>query len=293
MTREPHNNPPSPFQTCRSSESERLPALPPEAKQETERRPGQRRRGVLEVQATHERLHVVCQEVQGGVHADAPWQGQQVGAARGRTFPNTQFTWSWPPPVGRQRYCSHSSLPEALWTVFFCSCLSIFRPDVQFEAHSQPVVGLFLCFRAISVLLGEKWKKMRSEERRVFTVQAKALADEQKRLNPDCWKRKRTSSVRRRPRHIWSASQHLWWRERWCQVPTNVENPGHTHTHSHFALVLFLHAVDSSVSSRVVREIRNADKRREAASLACRRPRARARARSDVTSGSAYSPASR
>ncbi|XP_015233937.1 PREDICTED: HMG box-containing protein 1-like isoform X1 [Cyprinodon variegatus] len=48
--------------------------------------------------------------------------------------------------------------------------------------------------RAISVLLGEQWKKMRSEERRVFTLQAKALADEQKRLNPDCWKRKRTNS---------------------------------------------------------------------------------------------------
>ncbi|XP_019747438.1 HMG box-containing protein 1-like isoform X3 [Hippocampus comes] len=46
--------------------------------------------------------------------------------------------------------------------------------------------------RAISVLLGERWKKMRSEERRVFTLQAKELADEQKRLNPDCWKRKRT-----------------------------------------------------------------------------------------------------
>ncbi|XP_062299692.1 HMG box-containing protein 1-like isoform X1 [Scomber scombrus] len=50
--------------------------------------------------------------------------------------------------------------------------------------------------RAISVLLGERWKKMRNEERRAFTVEAKALADEQKRLNPDCWKRKRTSSVR-------------------------------------------------------------------------------------------------
>uniref|UniRef100_A0A669EL68 HMG box-containing protein 1 n=1 Tax=Oreochromis niloticus TaxID=8128 RepID=A0A669EL68_ORENI len=49
--------------------------------------------------------------------------------------------------------------------------------------------------RAISVLLGERWKKMRSEERRVFTLQAKALADEQKRLNPDCWKRKRTNSL--------------------------------------------------------------------------------------------------
>nr|XP_061809533.1 HMG box-containing protein 1-like [Nerophis lumbriciformis] len=46
--------------------------------------------------------------------------------------------------------------------------------------------------RAISVLLGERWKKMRSEERRMFTLQAKALADEQKRLDPDCWKRKRT-----------------------------------------------------------------------------------------------------
>ncbi|XP_078138301.1 HMG box-containing protein 1-like isoform X1 [Centroberyx gerrardi] len=48
--------------------------------------------------------------------------------------------------------------------------------------------------RAISVLLGERWKKMRGEERRAFTLQAKALADEQKRLNPDCWKRKRTNS---------------------------------------------------------------------------------------------------
>ncbi|KAA8579958.1 hypothetical protein FQN60_005493, partial [Etheostoma spectabile] len=48
--------------------------------------------------------------------------------------------------------------------------------------------------RAISVLLGEQWKKMRSEERRTFTIEAKALADEQKRLNPDCWKRRRTNS---------------------------------------------------------------------------------------------------
>ncbi|XP_036813489.1 HMG box-containing protein 1 isoform X2 [Oncorhynchus mykiss] len=48
--------------------------------------------------------------------------------------------------------------------------------------------------RAISVILGEKWKKMRGEERRMYTMEAKALADEQKRLNPDCWKRKRTNS---------------------------------------------------------------------------------------------------
>ena len=50
--------------------------------------------------------------------------------------------------------------------------------------------------RAISVILGDKWKKMKSEERRMYTLEAKVLAEEQKRLNPDCWKRKRTNSVR-------------------------------------------------------------------------------------------------
>ncbi len=49
--------------------------------------------------------------------------------------------------------------------------------------------------RAISVILGDKWKKMKNEERRMYTMEAKALAEEQKRLNPDCWKRKRTNSV--------------------------------------------------------------------------------------------------
>ncbi|XP_053319176.1 HMG box-containing protein 1 isoform X2 [Spea bombifrons] len=48
--------------------------------------------------------------------------------------------------------------------------------------------------RAISVILGDRWKKMKNEERRMYTIEAKALAEEQKRLNPDCWKRKRTNS---------------------------------------------------------------------------------------------------
>nr|XP_060634361.1 HMG box-containing protein 1 isoform X2 [Anolis sagrei ordinatus] len=48
--------------------------------------------------------------------------------------------------------------------------------------------------RAISVILGDRWKKMKNEERRIYTLEAKALAEEQKRLNPDCWKRKRTNS---------------------------------------------------------------------------------------------------
>lgn len=52
-----------------------------------------------------------------------------------------------------------------------------------------------LSCRAISVILGDRWKKMKNEERRMYTLEAKALAEEQKRLNPDCWKRKRTNSV--------------------------------------------------------------------------------------------------
>lgn len=65
---------------------------------------------------------------------------------------------------------------------------------IQLQTNCPSLLHVFIP-RAISVLLGERWKKMRSEERRVFTVQAKALADEQKRINPDCWKRKRTNSV--------------------------------------------------------------------------------------------------
>lgn len=60
------------------------------------------------------------------------------------------------------------------------------------------LLTLTLNSRAISVILGDKWKKMKNEERRMYTMEAKALAEEQKRLNPDCWKRKRTNSVRRK-----------------------------------------------------------------------------------------------
>ncbi|XP_058967982.2 HMG box-containing protein 1-like isoform X1 [Pocillopora verrucosa] len=47
--------------------------------------------------------------------------------------------------------------------------------------------------RAISVILGDKWKAMKQEDRKEYVLQAKLLADEHKRVNPDCWKRKRTS----------------------------------------------------------------------------------------------------
>ena len=47
-------------------------------------------------------------------------------------------------------------------------------------------------FRAISVLLGEAWKSLSLEEREQYSQRAKVMADEQKKIFPDCWKRKRT-----------------------------------------------------------------------------------------------------
>ncbi|XP_040574727.1 uncharacterized protein [Lepeophtheirus salmonis] len=46
--------------------------------------------------------------------------------------------------------------------------------------------------RAISVLLGEAWKSLPQTDRESYSSRAKVLADEQKKIYPDCWKRKRT-----------------------------------------------------------------------------------------------------
>ena len=46
---------------------------------------------------------------------------------------------------------------------------------------------------AISVLLGEAWKALPVEERESYSTRAKVMADEQKKIHPDCWKRKKTT----------------------------------------------------------------------------------------------------
>ena len=42
------------------------------------------------------------------------------------------------------------------------------------------------------MLLGEAWKSLPMEEREAYSNKAKVLADEQKKIHPDCWKRKKT-----------------------------------------------------------------------------------------------------
>ncbi|GAB6021461.1 HMG box-containing protein 1 [Chamberlinius hualienensis] len=49
--------------------------------------------------------------------------------------------------------------------------------------------------RAISVILGETWKEMSEDERNSYAETARALAEEQKKLFPDCWKRRRSLST--------------------------------------------------------------------------------------------------
>ncbi|XP_042885469.1 uncharacterized protein LOC122261740 isoform X1 [Penaeus japonicus] len=49
--------------------------------------------------------------------------------------------------------------------------------------------------RAISVLLGTMWKALPEEDRETFNAEARAQAEERKRIDPDCWKRKRSHST--------------------------------------------------------------------------------------------------
>lgn len=49
--------------------------------------------------------------------------------------------------------------------------------------------------RAISVLLGDTWKKMSNEDRTFYASEARLLAEQQKKIHPDCWKRKRSLST--------------------------------------------------------------------------------------------------
>ncbi|XP_050718107.1 HMG box-containing protein 1-like isoform X2 [Eriocheir sinensis] len=49
--------------------------------------------------------------------------------------------------------------------------------------------------RAISVLLGVMWKSLPEEDRETFNAEARAQAEERKKIDPDCWKRKRSHST--------------------------------------------------------------------------------------------------
>ncbi|XP_060069206.1 HMG box-containing protein 1-like [Ylistrum balloti] len=45
--------------------------------------------------------------------------------------------------------------------------------------------------RSISILLGDRWKEMNMADRNAYSEKAKVLAEQQKKMHPDCWKRKK------------------------------------------------------------------------------------------------------
>ncbi|KAK3611231.1 hypothetical protein CHS0354_005242 [Potamilus streckersoni] len=45
--------------------------------------------------------------------------------------------------------------------------------------------------RTISVMLGEKWRGMSDDKKQLYGERARVMAEEQKKIHPDCWKRKR------------------------------------------------------------------------------------------------------
>lgn len=45
--------------------------------------------------------------------------------------------------------------------------------------------------RAISVLLGDEWQKLDLDCRHAYAEKAKQISEQQKKIHPDCWKRKK------------------------------------------------------------------------------------------------------
>lgn len=40
-------------------------------------------------------------------------------------------------------------------------------------------------------MLGEKWQALSVDKKRMYEERARSLAEKQKRIHPDCWKRKK------------------------------------------------------------------------------------------------------
>ncbi|CAB4068832.1 HBP1 [Lepeophtheirus salmonis] len=83
--------------------------------------------------------------------------------------------------------CLPPNHPEAVRTPDLCDRFRRFEFSAE-DIPSSPLNPL----QAISVLLGEAWKSLPQTDRESYSSRAKVLADEQKKIYPDCWKRKRT-----------------------------------------------------------------------------------------------------
>ena len=59
------------------------------------------------------------------------------------------------------------------------------------ERGKQINIVIIILYRAISVMLGDTWKSLSAEKKQIYENRAKVLADQQKKINPDCWKRKK------------------------------------------------------------------------------------------------------
>ena len=70
------------------------------------------------------------------------------------------------------------------------SLISRLPQNVFYFRVSYSHAVIFFYNRAISKLLGERWRELSEEKREEFARSAKEMADERMKVNPDCWKRK-------------------------------------------------------------------------------------------------------
>ncbi|PSN39909.1 hypothetical protein C0J52_07951 [Blattella germanica] len=113
-----------------------------------------------------------------------------------------------PPPVASPSHLSQSSAPSDL---FLSPPTS---PNKKLKDADRPKrpMNAFMLFakryrleliqlhpgkdnRAISVILGEAWRNLPPADKERYVSEARTMAQERKRLHPDCWKRKRSHST--------------------------------------------------------------------------------------------------
>ena len=129
--------------------------------------------------------------------ADAKWlQGWNISCSsiHNNNYYNYIYTLLFVTQIVQRSY--NNNLRNYLLLCYLLHKLCSVRNNNNNDNNLKNYLLLCHCSysREISVLLGNTWQKMKMEERKMYAVEARLLAEQYKKLNPDCWKRKRAAS---------------------------------------------------------------------------------------------------
>ncbi|KAL3851772.1 hypothetical protein ACJMK2_015481 [Sinanodonta woodiana] len=100
-----------------------------------------------------------------------------------RKEPDSSLRYSHCSPTKSKRLTKGEPKPKRPMNGFM-----LFAKELRMEySHQYPNKDN----RTISVMLGEKWRAMSDDKKLLYGERARVMAEEQKKIHPDCWKRKR------------------------------------------------------------------------------------------------------